>query len=113
MELNLHNKLFRAVSNTENGEVSSDTIFHYNQQGHVIWAEYSGGEVLKGFLVGVIVKNQLQFSYQHVNDIGVIKTGQCISAPEILPDGRIRLHENWQWTNGDLSHGTSILEEAQ
>lgn len=31
--------------------------------------------------------------------------------PEILPDGRIRLHERWQWTNGDGSSGTSIVEE--
>lgn len=47
--LNLDNKKFVAVENTANGEVSSQTEFHYHQQGNMIWAEYGGGEILKGF----------------------------------------------------------------
>lgn len=31
--------------------------------------------------------------------------------PEILPTGKIRLLEQWQWTNGDNSMGQSIIEE--
>ena len=50
--LNLDNKKFVAVENTSNGEVSSQTEFHYHQQGEMIWAEYCGGEILKGFLIG-------------------------------------------------------------
>jgi hypothetical protein len=38
-------------------------------------------------------------------------TGKCFSKPEILTNGKIRLHETWQWTSGDLSTGTSIIEE--
>ena len=38
-------------------------------------------------------------------------TGICNSAPRIMTSGKIRLHENWQWTSGDLSKGESILEE--
>jgi len=38
-------------------------------------------------------------------------TGICKSKPEILPNGKIRLHERWQWTSGDLSLGQSIIEE--
>jgi hypothetical protein len=38
-------------------------------------------------------------------------TGRCHSIPEQLSDGRIRLHEQWQWTSGDLSSGESIVEE--
>lgn len=38
--LNLDNKKFVAVENTSNGEVSSQTEFHYHQQGKMIWAEY-------------------------------------------------------------------------
>ena len=50
--LNLDNKKFVAVENTSNGEVSSQAEFHYHQQGKMIWAEYGGGEILKGFLIG-------------------------------------------------------------
>ena len=39
-------------------------------------------------------------------------TGLCRSRLEILPDGRYRLHEEWQWTSGDKSRGTSMIEEV-
>ncbi len=38
-------------------------------------------------------------------------TGIYSSKPEIFPFGKIRLHENWQWTSGDHSYGQSIIEE--
>ena len=38
-------------------------------------------------------------------------TGTCISTPEILETGKIRLHEKWQWTSGDKSKGESIIDE--
>ncbi|MCH5689438.1 hypothetical protein LWM68_37470 [Niabella sp. W65] len=47
-----------------------------------------------------------------MNDKGELMTGTCSSVPEILPDGKIRLHETWQWTSGDQSAGTSIIEEV-
>ena len=49
--------------------------------------------------------------YQHLNTAGELMTGVCISTPEILPDGGIRLHEKWRWTSGDLSEGSSVIEE--
>jgi hypothetical protein len=48
---------------------------------------------------------------QHVDAGGKLRTGKCRATPEILADGRVRLHEQWQWTNGDLSEGRSIVEE--
>ena len=66
--LNLDNKKFVAVENTANGEVSSQTEFHYHQQGKMIWAEYGGGEILKGFLIGKWIDDtQIEFTYQHLN----------------------------------------------
>lgn len=49
----------------------------------------------------------------HINDKGVLQTGICRSVPEVLPDGRIRLHESWQWTSGDGSSGHSVVVECQ
>ena len=61
--LNLDNKKFVAIENTANGEVSSQTEFHYHQQGKMIWAEYGGGEILKGFLIGKWVDDtQIEFT---------------------------------------------------
>jgi hypothetical protein len=38
--------------------------------------------------------------------------GICTSTPELMPNNKIRLHEKWQWTNGDKSSGESIVEEV-
>jgi len=77
-----------------------------------VWAEYSGGVILKGFLLAKVIENDdLDMRYEHINTTGEIMTGLCVSTPEVLPDGRIRLHEKWQWTGGDFSSGESIIEE--
>ncbi len=51
--------------------------------------------------------------YHQVNDRSELMTGVCRAAPELLPDGRIRLHESWRWTSGDGSSGSSVLEEVR
>jgi hypothetical protein len=51
--------------------------------------------------------------YQHLNSGGELMTGKCRSTPDILPDGRLRLRELWQWTSGDFSRGESVIEEVR
>ncbi|AUD00634.1 n-acetylglutamate synthase [Spirosoma pollinicola] len=107
-----NNKTFRSVTNTTNGEVSSETIFHYHQQNKLVWAEYAGGSIVKGFLIATVqADDSLDMRYEHVNTQGELMTGRCLSTPELLPDGRLRLHEKWQWTCGDQSSGESVVEE--
>ena len=110
--MDYHNKKFRAVSNSENGEVSSDMIFHYKQSDHILTCEYSGGEILQGQLIG-LVDNEgiIDMRYHQVNRKGELMSGVCRSVPEMMENGKIRLVENWQWTSGDRSKGQSILEE--
>jgi hypothetical protein len=50
-------------------------------------------------------------NYHQINAQQEIRTGICTSRPEILPNGKIRLHESWQWTSGDKAKGYSVLEE--
>ena len=112
--MNYHNKIFRPVSNTENGEVSGETAFHYRQSGNIVTAEYAGGSVTRGHLIALVdAAGCLDMRYHHVNDMGALQTGICRSVPEVLPDGRIRLHESWQWTSGDGSRGQSVVEECE
>ena len=77
-----------------------------------MWAEYAGGTIVKGFLIATVqADNSLDMRYEHVNLQGDLMTGRCRSTPEYLPDGRLRLHERWQWTSGDYSAGESIVDE--
>lgn len=110
--INYHDKRFKALSNSENGEVGSNTIFHYRQEGNVIWATYKGDQIKMGTLTGIILPSgNLQFNYQHVNVEDVIMTGICQSAPELNEEKKVILHETWQWTSGDRSKGTSQIIE--
>ena len=113
MKINYDNKKFRPIQNTQNGETSEETIFEYKQNGNILTSEYSGGKIQKGHLLGLVDDNgAIEMRYHQVNDNGQLMTGICFSKPEILENGKIRLHENWQWTSGDKSKGNSILEEC-
>jgi hypothetical protein len=59
----------------------------------------------------VDASGKIEMRYHQVNDQDELMTGICISTPEILEKGKIRLHENWEWTSGDYSKGSSIIEE--
>lgn len=110
--INYNNKIFKPVSNSENGETSSETSFHYKQEGNILTSEYSGGKIIKGHLIGLVDDSgNIEMRYHQVNEKGELMTGICTSKPEILTNGKIRLHETWQWTSGDQSKGNSIIEE--
>ena len=109
---NYNNRIFRSVSNSSNGEVNNQTVFEYHQSGNIVTAIYSGGNIISGSLIALVDdEGKLDMRYQHVNNQQQLMTGICISTPEILPDGKIRLHEKWQWTCGDRSNGESVIEE--
>lgn len=108
------NRLFISAANTPNGDCDSLTRFHYRQQGPRVWATYRGGRVQFGSLVAVgDQQGRLDMRYHHIDDGGRLRTGACKATPELLADGRLRLHEEWQWTNGDLSSGRSVVEEIK
>ena len=96
-KINFDNKKIASIENSETGEVSGETIFHYRQKDSLVWAEYFGGEIVFGTLIAKVLENDcLEMCYQHLNESGELMTGKCFSTPEILSDGRIRLYEKWQ-----------------
>lgn len=104
---------FVPKKNSENGEVSEQTIFAYHQNGNLLWAEYSGGDIWKGSLIGTVsINGELDFVYHHVNKIMQVKTGRCHSVPHVLENGKIELSEQWEWTSGECSKGESFMEEV-
>lgn len=110
--MNYNRKKFRAIQNTENGETSAATIFEYRQDGNILTSEYQGGQIIKGHLIGLVTKEgNIEMRYHQINNKGALMTGICFSIPEIMENGKIRLHETWEWTSGDRSKGKSVLEE--
>ncbi|MES2800579.1 MAG: n-acetylglutamate synthase [Bacteroidota bacterium] len=110
--INYNNKIFRPTCTSENGETSNETVFHYKQVGNILTSEYAGGKIKNGHLIGLVNQDgTIEMRYHQVNVNNELMTGICKSTPEILDNGKIRLHESWEWTSGDKSKGQSIIEE--
>lgn len=108
--IDLDGRVFAGAGNSPTGQVGGDTRFEYHQDGTVIRAEYDGGEIVRGFLVGTRDGERLHFRYVHLDVDGTTASGVCDSRIEVLTDGRIRLHESWAWESRPGT-GTSVVEE--
>ncbi|SCF15623.1 hypothetical protein GA0070216_105368 [Micromonospora matsumotoense] len=86
---------------------------HYHQRGDLVWAEITGGAVRHGSLAGTCdAEGVVRFAYLEVLTDGTIVVGECVSRPERLPDGRIRLREQWRRHGPRRDSGVSVIEEA-
>jgi hypothetical protein len=84
----------------------------YRQSGDLLWAEFSGGGVRRGSLTGIRRHDDtLEFTYTMVLQDASVLAGHCVSTPQTLPDGRLRLHERWERYGAHAATGVSELEE--
>lgn len=110
--MDYNNKRFKIISNSDNGELESDLVFHYKQDGRILTCEYKGGSIIKGHLIGLVDnEGNISMSYHQVNEEGELRSGVCESTCVIMNNGKVRLNEAWEWTSGDRSKGSSVLEE--
>ena len=99
------------VQTAANGVVNKDTVFSFTHEGNVVQAEYAGGKIRKGFLVGEITDNILQFSYCQLQTDGVLDTG--VSSCELSMDdaGKVILIEHFEWKSRPGETGVNVFRE--
>jgi hypothetical protein len=105
----LDGRTFAASAVSGPGDVDDRTRFRYRQDGDVVWADYAGGTVVRGHLVGLRRGSRLDFRYVHLDTDGQTAAGRCATTVERVGD-RLRLHEEWHWESRPGS-GTSVLDE--
>ncbi|WP_353942078.1 hypothetical protein ABII15_10810 [Streptomyces sp. HUAS MG91] len=98
------------VADQAPGQVGTRTRFAYHEEDGRIWADYEGGDVVRGHLVGTRTGDRLDFRYVQLKTDGSTSSGHCLSAVSELPDGRVRLDETWRWESQE-GRGTSVVEE--
>jgi hypothetical protein len=108
----LDGKVFAGVSNSPTGQVDGATRFRYREDDGVIWAEYAGGDILRGYLVGTRAGARLHFRYSHLGADRATANGVCESRVVVLEDGRVRLEESWAWESRPET-GTSVVEQVR
>lgn len=99
------------VADQAQGQVGTRTRFVYHERDGRIWADYEGGDIVRGHLVGTREGDRLDFRYVQLRTDGTTAGGHCVSAVVALPDGRVRLEETWEWESGPGS-GTSVVEQT-
>ncbi|EGG44158.1 hypothetical protein [Streptomyces griseoaurantiacus] len=98
------------VADQAPGQVGTRTRFSYHEKDGEVWAEYAGGDVVRGHLVGTRAGDRLDFRYVQLRTDGTTSSGHCVSRVLLLPDGRVRLEETWRWESREGS-GTSVVEQ--
>jgi hypothetical protein len=98
------------VADQAPGQVGTRTRFTYHEENGRIWAEYTGGDVVRGHLVGTRDGDLLDFRYVQLKQDGATASGHCRSTVVDLSDGRVRLEETWEWES-QTGSGTSVVEQ--
>ncbi len=107
----LNNIKMKVIQTAKNGVVNSDTIFHFKQNGNFVSANYSGGQIKQGHLVGQLIDNILSFGYCQFRISGEIDNGKsnCVLS---VTDGKIKLEEKFEMnTEETLEKGINIFKE--
>ena len=110
--INLDNIRMNVVKTDACGVVNHETIFYFTQKNDKVEAVYTGGKIVKGFLVGQFVKeNQLIFSYCQMQTDGKLDNGlsECVVSKD--EDGKVLLTEHFEWASRPGEFGINIFKE--
>jgi len=112
MKLNLDRVKMNVIKTADNGVVNHETIFLFSQKEGVVSAEYSGGKIRQGYLIGKLSpQNQLMFSYCQMQLDGTLDNGMSVCELSRNENGKIILTEHFEWKSRPGEYGTNIFQE--
>lgn len=111
--MNLDNKSFKTKENKK-GLSSGDTVFQYFQNDKTITANYSGGKIKTGFIVGKQLDDtKIELLYQCLTTEGELLAGKSNGIVKENEEGLLEIKFHWNWLNGDKSGGESHYIEIK
>ncbi|MCH9694855.1 MAG: hypothetical protein K0U72_10130 [Gammaproteobacteria bacterium] len=99
-----------AIVTAENGAIGAETIFNFSESGGVVTAEYSGGKVTQGYLVGARSGSSLKFRYCQIDSSGNIDGGESTCEIEFSGQRLVRIVERFVWASR-AGGGENVLQE--
>jgi hypothetical protein len=110
-KFNFNNKRFALLENSENGQVSLETIFEYQQDNNLVTADYYGGSIKYGKIIADLQDDELYMLYQCLTTDKQLKAGKAKAKISLTKSGKIKLSLNWEWlTNGNEKGNSEYLE---
>jgi hypothetical protein len=101
-----NNRIFRPVGNPPGAPTG-----HYHQNGNLIWADFGGGKLHFGRLVGTCdTSGTITATYCQLAVDGTVTAGQVTSIPDYDESGTLTLTEHWHRLDG--STGISVIEQV-
>jgi hypothetical protein len=108
--LDLDLRVFTVVETSPVSAISGETVFEFRERDGVVQATYSGGEVVRGVLTGRRDGGRVTSAYAQLHGGGEVRTGTAAMRVEPHPGGRLRLIEEFAWSDG--SRGRNVLEAS-
>lgn len=93
-KFNFNNKKFLLIQNSNNGEVNTETIFNYKQDGNLVTADYFGGTIKYGKIIAELKDNELNMLYQCLTTDNELKAGKALALITLEENGKIKLSLN-------------------
>ena len=109
----LNNIKMNVIQTSKNGVVNEETVFLFEQDENTVKANYSGGKISIGYLVGQLNGSVLKFTYCQQRTSGELDHGEseCILSID-ENSGKVRLEENFRMeTDDSIEIGTNIFME--
>ena len=112
IEINLDGLKMNAIETDENGVIGKDTIFTFKEKDQYVTAEYSGGMIYQGYLVGIKDGNLFNFAYCQLEKNNILNNGKSKCTLEISRNGLVRIIENFEWASRP-GGGKNIIQELK
>lgn len=91
---------------------SGEVRFEFHEEDGLVWAEYQGGPVEVGVIVGVRDGADLELRYLQQREDGERERGYSLNRLERHDDGRIRIREEVA-VDSRASETTAVLDEIE
>jgi hypothetical protein len=115
--MNFAGTTFRAVSNSANGNLNTETEMRFTGDNGIVVGVYSGGTIAAGHVLAKRVgESELDMLYHGATTDGIHNAGKARATFGADRDGRMRMYLDWQWLTGDQSKGRSewvLLDDAR
>lgn len=111
--INLNNRKFSPVRNSEGGRVKSDSIFAFEQSGNRFHANYWGEGFSDGHLIGIMTSDAEADLIYHCREDETehLEAGEAKAVFTLTDAGKIVITMDWKWLNGSQASGISQYEE--
>ena len=106
--MNLAGTTFRAVANSKNGSLNTETEMRFTSDDGIVLGNYSGGTIVAGHVLGKRVgESEMEMLYHGAAISGEVQAGKAHARFALDKANQMRMYLDWQWLTGDQSKGRS------